>query len=328
VHGRRFVATALASAVLIAVAAAPALGAPAGGKGIVIEAVGLTGFGAFTVSGGQSVPVQIKISNPTKATVNDVRLLVGQDANPTTAPNGDATPPIALPSGVTASATGCTPGAILSCQLGTLRSGKSVTVNVTVQTDEVATAIPAFLTKATVLVAEGGNDNGSNQDSFSVEGTMSVLAFSCESVTVYKPGADKTVQTCGVTDTRNANGQSATVVIPSKLITATVGESAAACPSVPGLKCIGDVVTASIDGDTTSDVVTWTTSIKVTGSVNTNKLVVYHYNDAGVLTDVIALKNNKCKTASSINCGVAALSGGVLTITVQTGGNGAIRGFG
>lgn len=327
-HRRRFIATALASAVLIAVAAAPAMGAPAGGKGITITATGLTGFGAFTVSGGQAVPVEITISNPTKATVNDVRLFVGKDASPTTAPNGDATAPVELPFGVTAAADGCTPGSILSCQLGTLRAGRSVTVDVTLRTDEVATAIAPFLTKATVVVAEGGNDAGSNQDSFSLEGTMSVLAFSCETVTVYKPGADKTVQTCGVTDGRNANGQSATVVLPARLITATVSESAAACPPVPGLTCIGDVVTALIDGDTTSDVVTWTTSIAVSGNVNLNKLVVYHYDDAGALTDVIALKNNKCKNASSTNCGTASLSGGVLTITVQTRGNGAIRGFG
>lgn len=327
-HRRRFFAFVTASAVLFVLGAAPAMGAPAGGKGITLSAANLTGLGSIAVSGGQAVPFSITVTNTSNATRNDVHLLVGQDDNPTTAANGDTTMPVPLPDGVTAAAAGCSSGAVLDCSIGSLRAKKSVTITVTLSTAEVTSAIPSFRTKAAAITSEGTNDNGSNQDSFSLEGTLAVGAFSCESVTVYKPGADKTASTCSVTDTRNGNGQSASVVLPSRLQTATVRELSLACPPVAGLTCIGDVVEADIAGDTTSDVVRWTFSLAVSGSVNLNKLVVYHYNDAGTLTEIIELRRNGCRNATAVGCGSATLSDGILTITVQTAGNGRVRGFG
>jgi hypothetical protein len=84
---RRILATALATAALIAVTAAPAVGAPPTGtsKGITIVAQGLTGLGSFTISGGQVIPIQITVTNEGKSVVNDVNLAVGKDNSPTTA---------------------------------------------------------------------------------------------------------------------------------------------------------------------------------------------------------------------------------------------------
>jgi len=323
------------------VAVGPASAAPPGGnvKPLQIAATGLTGFGTFSISGGQTIPMTVVVSNTGKNTINDIHLNVGQDGDPTTAANGDANPPIALPTGVTASAVPsnpaivCTPGAILSCDIGTLRARTSVSFNVVISTAEVASAIAQFGTKATVTGAEGGNDSGGNQDSFSIEGQLAVSAFSCESVTVYKPGADKTVTTCDLDDARNANGQSAIVILPSGRSVATVKENqGAACPFTT---CLGDEVEADITGDTTSETVIWTVVIDLTAEglsvPNPQKIVAWHKGDNAsdpVQTFELS-KKNACKTATQQLCGSASIATvdghQILTITIQTGGNGKSR---
>jgi hypothetical protein len=333
---RRILATALATAALIAVTAAPAVGAPPTGtsKGITIVAQGLTGLGSFTISGGQVIPIQITVTNEGKSVVNDVNLAVGKDNSPTTAANGDSTPPINLPSAVTLSAVGCDGGTLLTCEIGTLRArGGSATFDITVTTAEVAEALANIMTKATVTASEGGNDNGSNLDTFSIEGTLSVTPFSCESVTVYKPGADKTATTCAVDDARNANHQSALVILPSGLSVATVKENAgAACPFTT---CLGDEVEADIDGDSTANTVKWTVTIDLTAAgvsvPNPQKIVAWHKGDN--LSDPVQTfelsKKNACKTDAQQLCGAASIEivdgHEILTITIQTGGNGKSR---
>ena len=135
------------------------------------------------------------------------------------------------------------------------------------------------------MAARPPNDSGSNKDTFAAEGGINLLPFSCTSVTAYRAVGSKTVATpCDVAGT---NKQKATVVLPGSLTTITLSEGATivSCPTGTGLACIGDAVEASIDGDTTSDVVKWTIVYNVAGvSYNANKLTVYHYNDAGNLT--------------------------------------------
>ncbi len=186
------------------------------------------------------------------------------------------------------------------------------------------------MTEAVVSVAESGNDNGSNLDSFSAQGEFTVEAFSCDAVSAYRPGSsDKEVSTCDLTDPNNTNGQSAKVKLPAGLSQVTLSENGGVtCPVLSGLSCIGEEVEANITGDTTSDVITWTIEIQLNGqSVNLNKLVVVHTSDEpeDVETQIALSKKNACKTASATNCGSASVSGDVLTIVVQTPGNGKTR---
>lgn len=321
----------LLTILLLATQVASVAAAPPGGtsKGISVSAAGLDGLGSFMVSAGEAIPLTITVANDGKQTINDVRLRVGKDGDPTSAANGDANPPIDLPTGVTASAQGCTGGALLVCEIGTLRARQSVTYEVLLSAVEHAGAIAEFGTKATVTVAEGGSDNGGNLDSFSIEGLLAILAFSCESTSVYRPsGSDKQVDTCGVLDERNTNGQSALVSLPSRLSTMTLRENADGfCPEVSGLTCIGDEVEASIVGDGSGDTISWTIEVLLGDQrVTLNKLVVYHYSDTDALVEAIPLtRKNACKTSTQQGCGSAEIVDGVLIITVQTEGNGKTR---
>lgn len=319
----------LTLALLATAAFAPLVSAaPKGGtsKGITVTAAGLTGLGDFTISAGQSVPLTITVANEGRQNINSVRLFVGQDGDPTTAENGDANPPINLPDRVTVAAPTCSGGAQLLCEIGALRARTSVSFDVVISAAEDAAAVD-FATKATVKVAEGGNDAGSNLDTFSIEGSLTVLAFSCDLVAAYRPGNDKDVATpCALDDTRNANRQNAAVTLPAGLTTATLKENGnAPCPSVPGLSCIGDEVEATVEGDDPDDVIVWVIQLKGQ-SVTLNKLVIYHYFDDETLDVAIPLtKKNACKSASQTGCGAASMSGDVLTITIQTKGNGKTR---
>ncbi|MEW6223367.1 MAG: hypothetical protein AB1627_01930 [Chloroflexota bacterium] len=330
---RRLGAGLVAASLLALALSVPATAAPSGGtsKSVSVFGVAEGVLASFTISAGESAPISVRITNNGKQTLNNVRLLLGQDDNPLPAPNGDATPPTTFPTGVTiaTSTAGCTGGAILDCSLGTLGARTSVTVSAVVNTTEDTPAAPTFLTEGVVSVAESGNDNGSNIDTFSAQGTITILGFSCESVSAYRPGnSSKEVSTCALGDEDNANGQSAKVKLPANLAVVTLSENAgAACPVVGTLDCIGQEVEANVQGDTTGDVITWTIQIQLNGqNVTLNKLVVVHTADDGTTTTEISLaRKNACKTAGSTNCGSASVSGDVLTITVQTPGNGKTR---
>jgi hypothetical protein len=286
-----------------------------------------------SVSGGESTSFVVTVKNMGGQNLNHVVTYIGKDDNPASESNPQTaitpTKPVAFPAGTSATAAGCTggDGAVLTCDLGSLGKGKSWTTTVILSSTSGVTA-QVLDTKVTSFVAETANDNGSNKDTFAAEGTITLLPFSCDSVTAYRATGPRTVSTpCAVAGT---NKQQSSVVLPGALTTITLSEGAAivACPVVSGLKCIGDAVDASIDGDSTADVVKWTVVYNVSGvSVNLNKLRVYHYNDAGQITPAggFPLKNNACKNAGSINCGTATLSGGILTIVFQTAGNGKTR---
>ncbi|CAN5525144.1 hypothetical protein BH20CHL7_BH20CHL7_16790 [soil metagenome] len=327
----RFVASALTLMLLATQVASVAAAPPSGtSRAITVSATGLTGLGSFTISAGQSVPLSITVANDGKQNINSVRLLVGLDASETTAANGDATEPVALPDHVTVGAAGCTGVSILACEIGTLRARSSVTFEVTIAVGTEATEAVAgdkLRTKAAVKVAEGGNDNGSNLDSFYLEGDLSILAYSCDVIAVYRPGSNaKDVATpCALDDARNGNRQNAAIRLPTTLTTATLKENPnASCPPVSGLRCIGDEVQATITGETRDHVIFWEIQIKG-ASVNLNKLVVYHYFDDGTFETIPLTRKNACKSAGATGCGAASMSGDVLTITIQTKGNGRTR---
>ena len=286
-----------------------------------------------SVSGGESTSFVVTVKNLGGQNLNHVFAYIGADDNRVVEANPQSavtpTKPVAFPAGTSATADGCTggDGAVLTCDLGSLAKGKSFTTTVVLSSGQ-GVAAQFLNTKATAFVAETANDNGSNKDTFAAEGGINLLAFSCTSVSAYRAVGSKTVATpC---DVAGANKQKATVVLPGSLTTITLSEGATivSCPTGTGLACIGDAVDASIDGDSTSDVVKWTIVYNVAGvSFNSNKLRVYHYNDAGTLTPAggFALKNNACKNAGSINCGSFSQSGNILTVTFQTAGNGKTR---
>jgi len=329
---RRVGAGLVAASLLALAVSVPASAAPSGGtsKTVIVFGVDEGVLASFTISAGESAPISVRITNDGKQTLNNVHLLLGQDDNPLSAPNGDATPPTWFPTGITIATTtaGCSGGAILDCTLGTLGARRSVTVDAVVNTTE-DTPAATFMTEGVVSVAESGNDNGSNIDTFSAQGTMTILGFSCDAVSAYRPGnSSKEVSTCALGDEDNTNGQSAKVKLPANLSVVALSENVgAACPVLGSLTCIGDEVEANIEGDTTGDVITWTIEVVLNGqNVTLNKLVVVHTADDGTTTTEISLaKKNACKTASSTNCGSASVSGDILTITVQTTGNGKTR---
>ena len=245
--------------------------------------------------------------------------------------------PTDLPDGVTISDsdTGggrCTGGAKLSCTIGSLGARASFVIMVTVTSTEAAeeAVIP---TKAVVTVAEIGNDQGSNTDTFAAEGSLNLLAFSCDSISAYRTnGQSNVVKTCGVTDPENLNGQSASVTLPASLTTIALNDNIAqVCPAQLDTCYSNATVEANIEADSASDTLTWVLDLKLAPGANVNvyKVVVYHEDDSGDITLIPLTKKNACKTAAQTNCGVAEIveidGFQVLRVTIQTAGNGKVR---
>jgi hypothetical protein len=294
-----------------------------------------------TVSAGESIIFPLTIENRGRQTLNNVAMVVGRDGlplverNPQTAIVPQA--PIDLPDGVTItdSETGggvCTPGRTLTCLVGTLgaRDSFSITVTITSTRDALPMVMP---TKAVVTVAEIANDQGSNTDTFAAEGSVNLLAYSCDSIAAYRTqDQSKVVSTCPVTDPDDANGQSATIVMPSHLQAIGLTDNIAqACPAALGT-CYGSAaVEANVEGDDASDTIVWVIDVELApgASVNVLKVVVYHEDDLGNQTLIALTKKNACKTDSQTNCGVAQIvdidGTSVLRVTFQTAGNGKAR---
>jgi hypothetical protein len=306
----------------------------------------------ITISGGEIIPFVLTVKNDGKQTLNNVVLTLGKDGLPSIKeanPQRTVVPalPTFLPTGVTVTASGtdattagCDAGGqLLTCTIGTLTAQQTLNINVTIGTDAVTTpTLGRVDIKAVVTVAEIGNDNGANTDTFAAEGFITVRAFSCESVAAYRPGPDrKTVSTCALGVTGNSNFQSASVTIPSKFTQVTLTEQGDACPT--GFTCYSSLVTAAVVGDVPSDVIAWTITVNLTdnglGKPNLQQLVVVHYNDLGDPSPVggISLaKKNACSPTKLVNCGNAFLTtapdgDSILNIYVQTEGNGGIRTF-
>ncbi len=293
-----------------------------------------------TVSAGESISFPLTVANTGPQTINNVLLKVGRDDDPAVEKNGAATKvptaPVALPAGVTVAASGagasvCDSGALMTCAIGTLRSKAAYVITVTINASRAASAATVDL-KAVVTVAEIGNDNGANTDTFAAEGSLILEPFSCNAVTAQRTGNEsKVVATCGVTDPE-AGAQSASVVLPSSLTSVALKDNLlTACPTTT---CIGGQVQADITGDSTSDVVAWTIEVDLTalglGTPNLTKLVVQHFDDQDGETLIPLTRKNACKSATSTDCGAAstytATNGHtILMVVVQTAGNGKTR---
>jgi hypothetical protein len=285
----------------------------------------------------------LRVANTGRQTLNNVRLVIGQDGlpdvderNPQTAvvpqrPT-DLPPNVTITDGGTATLGVCTPGAVLSCVVGTLRARSSMTMTVTITSTRAAS--PATIpTKAVVTVAEIGNDQGSNADTFAAEGSLNLLAFSCDSLSAYRTNnQSKIVSTCPVTDAADTNGQSATITMPAHLSTISLTDNLAqTCPAALGT-CFGSAaVQANIENDSASDTIAWAIDVELAAGTNVNvfKVVVYHEDDAGTITLIPLTRKNGCKSTTQIDCGAAQVVdvGGrsILRVIFQTAGNGKAR---
>jgi hypothetical protein len=295
-----------------------------------------------TVSAGESIIFPIKVANTGKQTLNNVLLVVGQDGLPLVDEKDPQTAvvpqsPVNLPANVTITDGGtggdlCTGGATLRCQIGTLAARTSFNITVTISSTRAAAAA-VIPTKAVVTVAEIGNDNGSNVDTFAAEGSLNLLAFSCDSISAYRTNnQSKVVSTCAVTDPLETSGQSASITLPSSLSAIGLNDAVAqTCPAQLATCYSNAAVEANIVGDTTNDTIAWVLDVKLAAGTNVNvyKVVVYHEDDAGIITLIPLTKKDACKTATQTNCGVAQIlvidGVTVLRVSFQTAGNGKGR---
>jgi hypothetical protein len=303
---------------------------------------------SLTVSAGESVVFPLTIKNTGKQTLNNVLLVVGRDGQPTIVENDPSSAvvpqaPVDLPPNVTItdsgtggtnSATGqpiCTPGLTLRCTIGTLNSRGTFAITVTISSTQAAVAalVP---TKAVVTVAEIGNDHGSNIDTFAAEGSLNLLAFSCDNISAYRTNQSKVVSTCAVTDPRDTNGQSATITLPARLNGIALNDALTeACPAQLATCYSTATVQANIDLDDAGDTILWSVDVELAAGSNVNllKIVVYHEDDLGNVTLIPLTKKNVCKNLTQTDCGTAVIvqEGGlqILRVTFQTAGNGKGR---
>ena len=323
--------------------AGPAASALAGNTRLVTVGSAADGqLPSVTVSAGESVIFPLTVKNTGRQTLNNVGVVVGQDGlpgvderNPQTAVVPQA--PIDLPAfvSVTDSDTGggvCTSGATLRCTIGTLGARQSFVITVTINStrDAAAAVIP---TKAVVTVAEIGNDHGANSDTFAAEGSLDLLAFSCDSISAYRTHSQsKIVSTCAVTDQLETSGQSASITLPAGRNAIALNDALAQTCPVELATCYSHAaVEANIEGDSTSDTVIWILDVKLAAGTNVNvlKVVVYHEDDLGEVTLIPLTNKNACKTETQKDCGVAEIivvdGVEILRVTFQTAGNGKAR---
>jgi hypothetical protein len=331
---KRVIAGVGAASLLATVMAVPVTAAPPGGTSRNITVTGTTDIfaptGDVAMSAGELVSFSVTVRNGGPQTVNNISLVFGLDDNPAPQANGDATPPSQFPTGISVAedSTKCTGGQIVNCTIGTLGAKKEFTTSITMTTTpDAPPSAPSSTTlvEAVASVAEAGGDSGYNIDTFSDQGDIVIVAYSCDATTAYRLGnASKTITTCPIGTTGNANGQSTVIQIPSRLWAATIREVVSDdCPAAADNSgCIGDEVVADITGETTDDVIFWEMQIDTNGaSINLQKLYFVHNG----VTPISLAKKNACKSLSSVNCGSASLSGTILTVTVQTPGNGSGR---
>ncbi len=262
--------TSLATIFMLAASAAPAFAGNTRQVSVGSDADGQ--LPSVIVSAGESIMFPLTVRNNGKQTLNNVVLVVGRDS--VAAPENDRAsglvplPPVDLPTGVSITdggtgGTKCVGGATLRCTVGSLAARASFAITITISStrDAVAAVIP---TKAVVSVAEIGNDQGSNTDTFAAEGALDLLAFSCDSISAYRThNQSKTVSTCSVADPLDANGQSASIVLPARLSGIGLQDDVAqACPAAL-VTCYGPAaVEAAITGDETSDTIVWVIDVQ------------------------------------------------------------------
>lgn len=333
-------ATGLATVMTLAGSAVPAMAGNT--RAVTVGSAADGQLPSVTVSAGESIIFPLTVRNTGRQTLNNVMLALGQDDRPDLDEANPQTlvvprPPINLPDGVTISdnntgAGRCAGGAQLTCTIGTLAARTSFVITVFIASTEEAAAA-TIPTKAVVTVAEIGNDQGSNADTFAAEGSLNLLAFSCDSISAYRThGQDNVVKTCDVTDPDNLNGQSASVTLPASLTTISLNDNVAqACPAQLDTCYSAAAVEALIEGDAASDTVKWILEVVLPAGTNVNltKIVVYHEDDFGGVTLIPLTKKNACKTETQTDCGAAELvvidGIQVLRVTIQTPGNGKVQ---
>lgn len=333
-------ATGLVTIVALVGSAVPAM---AGNTRTVTIGSGSDGaLPVVTVSAGESIIFPLTVRNGGRQTLNNIQLAIGQDGLPQVVektPQTAVVPqaPIDLPAGVTMTDNGtggggCTGGATLRCAIGTLGARSTFEITVTVSSTRAAAAA-TIPTKAVVTVAEIGNDQGSNADTFAAEGSLNLLAFSCDSIAAFRThGQSKVVSTCAVTDPLETNGQSASIALPAHLSSIALNDAVAqACPAQLDSCYSSAAVEADIANDATSDTLTWVLDLELASSANVNvlKVVVYHEDDEGNVTLIPLTKKNACKSAGQVDCGAAKIlevdGVRILRVTIQTAGNGKVR---
>ena len=185
-----------------------------------------------------------------------------------------------------------------------------------------------------MTVAEIGNDQGSNTDTFAAEGSLNLLAFSCDSISAYRTQRPAQAR---LDVPRDRPGQPRTVsprasLLPLHLSAIGLNDAVAeACPAQLATCYSNAAVEANIEGDTTGDTIKWVLDVRLAAGTNVNvyKVVVYHEDDEGVVTLIPLTKKNACKTATQKDCGVAeivVIDGiQILRVTIQTAGNGKVH---
>lgn len=166
----------------------PAAATAADTRDILIGSPGaLDGELTFTPTGpGGLTAVDVTVTNNGGQTINSVRLLGGDaaDAAPVNplfpAPTYDSLPVdakyVATYPSCGLPAAGAT---TLTCDLGTLRKGKSATYRIIIETPSTPAAGGSFDAWFGAYVAEG-NATGTNQDNFYAEGSFTTSAATCE----------------------------------------------------------------------------------------------------------------------------------------------------
>ena len=246
--------------------AVPVTAAPPGGTSRNITVTGTTDIfaapsGDAAISAGEEVSFSVTVRNGGPQTVNNISLVFGFYDDPDPQANGDATPPTQFPTGISVAedSASCTGGQIVNCSIGTLGARKTFTTSITISTTSAAPT-GLKLVEAVSSVAEAGGDSGYNIDTFSAQGDITILAYSCDATTAYRPGgASKTITTCPIGTVGDANNQSTVITIPSRLSVAAIREVVGgSCPAASDKSsCIGDEVVADITGETTADVIFW-----------------------------------------------------------------------
>jgi hypothetical protein len=328
------------------------IGSSVGASGVNDPGPAATGQANLTftpVSAGNMTFFDVVVKNAGGQSLNNIQLSVGYDSNadpesgrPVTlavTPTFPVAFPVSTgvtlssfsPAGTTCAAADASVGRI-DCVVGTLSKGASFKLQVVLATS-IAGNVPV---KAVTKAAENSNDNGGNQDTFAAEGTLPIGAFSCDSSSAYLPGsaADKTIGTCPIGTSGNANKQSFGVKFPARLTTVTLKEDGTA-DLCPVSDCFGTTFVADITDDAATDTITWTVSVDLVAAgktnLNLNKLVIYHYADGDTAdADAVAIANtnkNVCKTTSQKDCVVAlaTITNDILTVSFQTAGNGSTR---
>ena len=273
-------ATGLATVLALAGSAVPALAGNT--RSVTVGSAGDGQLPSVTVSAGEEIVFPLTIKNTGRQTLNNVMLSVGQDGlpdvvekNPQTAVVPQAAEQSAERRHDLGQGTGgvgvCTGGARLTCTVGTLVARDDFEIPVTISSTEAAAA-GSIPTKAVVTVAEIGNDQGSNTDTFAAEGSLNLLAFSCDSISAYRTnGQPKLVSTCPVTDPDNLNGQSASVLLPLHLSAIGLNDAVAeACPVQLATCYSNAAVVADIVGDATGDTIKWILDVRLPAGTNVN----------------------------------------------------------